>query len=211
MSGERLNILTGNFEAPRTPVVTPAPTPDPVTERFNVLAEKMDKTLEFLALDPAERARQEAAPLIEQERALTAQERTAREAAERRAETISAEATTVLSAQQEGAQRLRDMLFTKEEETGRLRAETEQLRETSSQLQAENVRLTQALAVVPPAQRPVVSQPPVPVNPADIQFVYQRHENGLLRHVVLRANGFNDVTIDIDRGPDNRMRKLKVR
>ena len=46
--------------------------------------------------------------------------------------------------------------------------------------------------------------------PENVDFVFHRQVNGLLSRVILKAEGFHDVAVDVIRGADNRMRTLKV-
>lgn len=80
-------------------------------------------------------------------------------------------------------------------------------RENAEALEAHRLALEAERAKPPQIVTTIVPPPP----PAQIAFDTQRTPNGLLRSVVLRAEGYQEVTIDIERGPDNRMRQLKVR
>lgn len=54
----------------------------------------------------------------------------------------------------------------------------------------------------------LIAQPPI--SPESISLGPLRGGDGLLRRVVLKADGYDDVAIDIVRGVDNRMVELKL-
>lgn len=93
-------------------------------------------------------------------------------------------------------------------------AEAQQLREASARAAEEYTRAladataaTQRAASIE-AQPKLIYQPPV--KPEAINFEYHKDLNGYLTRVVLKAEGYEDVAVDIIRDGANRMRDLKI-
>lgn len=89
-----------------------------------------------------------------------------------------------------------------EQELARARAELEQLAEARLKLE-QDLRAERTK----PAPAPIQIQP---LKPEKIDFEPIRRADGLLARVVLRAKGYEDVTVHVVRGEDNRMRQLKI-
>lgn len=206
---ERLSLLTGRMTARPTVAPSSRPTPlDVLTEAVRVLADGQKSTLDYLRMEPEARAKKEAAELLDRANQETAQERTAREAAEANAARIQAEYETALRKQKEAAQQMREIIAAAEDEAARLRADLASRTGEIERLQAE----IQAKPMPQPEPQPApVANTPAALKPEDIQFEYRRHANGLLARVVMKAKGYQDVAIDIERGADNLMRNLRVR
>lgn len=204
----RLSLLTGTRLPARLAKEPSPPQPDPM--------ELVIESLEYLKLEPSARAKREAEPVITAERAAfeaklnEAVAAAARQLDEERAlrravvASLQAEMQDAMRLRQEAERDLRASLGASQEEIERLRAEAKKHAEETERRRAE--------AKKQPKASPAPQQLPQPAPAlADIQFEYQRHDNGLLRHVVLKAKGFRETVIDIERGADNRMRNLKVR
>ena len=213
---KRLNILTGTFEPSRNPAPPLAVVPDANTVALNSLNQSFTEFSQFIRMEPEERAKREAKPFIEeaQEKANAdiAQERQARLAAESEASRIATEKQSILKEHDDAAQRLRDLISVSEQRVSSLSAEADLLRGHLSQAQEDNFRLQNQKKEAPPQPQVItVVKQPDPLTANDIQFDYHRNVTGLLTHVSLKAKGYADTVVEIHRGSDNRMRKLKVR
>ncbi len=78
----------------------------------------------------------------------------------------------------------------------------------TGELKTERSRPAPPAPVRQPAPR-VITERPVP--PEKIEFEYRRNFSGLLSSVTMRAEGYEDATVDIVRGLDNRMQQLQLR
>lgn len=94
-------------------------------------------------------------------------------------------------------------------------AEATTLREEAARAAAQHRKAleeaTAAIAAAAAASRSPEMIYQAPVKPEKVDFEYRRGVDGLLKSVVLKAAGYDDVTVDIERGGDNRMRQLKVK
>jgi hypothetical protein len=207
------SLLTGRFGVAGQRQVPAEPKPDHAGESLEV----MKGILEYLKTEPAERAKREAGPLIEQERTrLTEAARVERE----RYEAEISDARAAAAAREADAAGLRKLLLEVDGSSERIRGESEQLRaayerelaaSTEARRLAEEHRLAlEALRAAPP--QVVRGHVPAPtLAPEDISFsLVKGPSSGLLNRVVLKAKGYEDVEIDIVRGADNRMRDLKI-
>lgn len=189
-----------------------APKPD----RTGDLIDVMKGTLEYLKTPAEERAKREAAELVEQERAKHAESAIAERG---RFDAELAQARAAANARETDVANLRKLLTEVGESSERVREESVQLRaayeqelavRTEAQRLAEEHRQAfEALRAVPPK---VIREPaPAPtLAPEDISFGIVKGASGLLNRVVLKAKGYDDVAIDIHRGADNRIRDLKT-
>lgn len=207
----KLSLLTGQPAPPRAP--KPAPKPD----RLDVLTEQMSGMLTYLHTDAKKRAQAEAQPIVEATQRETAAQ----------IEAMKAESATALqSAQSAIAEResqltqLRELLNETDTNTAGLQKELRQrTRELSKMNKAMAAREQAAAAQIAdltarletmPAVQPA-SEPAPPLKPEQIQFDWQRGGSGLVNSVVLRADGYDDVTINVERFPDNRIRNLLMK
>lgn len=163
----------------------------------------------YLKVEPQERAKREAQPLIEAERA----ERTRLEAEGKARADVAAAAhaaeTTRLrdllreaDIQTETAHREASVRDARILETERLAQETaERHRQELEAARRERQPLPAILAPVPP---------PMPA-PEEIEFEPHKDTNGLLRALLIKSPGYSPLLVEVMRGADNRMRNLKAR
>jgi hypothetical protein len=113
----------------------------------------------------------------------------------------------------ESAARMRAELIEKDAEGQRLREESvragEEYRTALERAQAAAASAEAAAKAANSGTPQVIYQPPE--KPKKIDFQYHRGETGLLNRVVLKSEGYDDVVVDVVRGPDNRMMNLKVK
>jgi len=217
MTGERTvyDILTGQ-QRPARSVAAPAPEPGPAERRIELLEEAVTGTLAYLRLTPEERAKQEAGELLSIEKQArdheAAQRAQAEQEVQRLLHLIESQREDNLQAMAE----LRGIIANTQDESAMARASVESAKVEQARLaQTLNAERQQHRAQLDKlrSRQPIapVTEPAIVLKPSDIQFVYTRNENRLLRHVTLRAKGYDDLVIDIERGSDNRMREIRVR
>lgn len=224
----RQNLLTGQplstieVEARKVVPLRKEPAVDPTTE----LLQRMQGTLEYLRLEPAERAKKEAEPLIELERneraiveqraleTTAAMEKSAREAAAALeiARTEHLNTTTglrsLLGETQDVAAQLRADLARSSATTEEFRQQAEK---TSNAHHQALVALAAAEEKAKAAARIPAPQVVPPLKSADITLDAIMATDGLLQRVVLKAKGYDDVAIDIERDGANSLKTLIVR
>ena len=211
-----MSLLTGTASrssAPLRVVETKAPPKEP--DRIDELLEVVRGSMDYVKAPAEERAKREAEPLIEQERVRLAAE-AARVQAEHHA-ALAARASEIENLRrvygEVDSQRadLQAQLLLATEEAGRSRAASEAALAAREREIAElRARPSQVIREpAPPAPAPA----PVPrLKPEDISFEWHRSDvTGLLRGVVLRAKGYEDLVLEIERRGDNRMHNLKVK
>jgi chromosome segregation ATPase len=158
----------------------------------------------------AEAARQERAQVQERLNAIETQRAADILAHEERGRAHAQELSSLQANMAEvrtSAARLREELIARDAEAAELRAASARAAEEYARALEAARAATQAAEARAAAPR-VVYEPAA--RPEKIDFEYHRGANGLLARVVLKAQGYEDVAIDIERGADNRMRNLKI-
>lgn len=232
---EVYSILTGGKVPATTPkastVVTPM-YPKRITPGIHRDApsalkrdlEEVKAGVAYLKKPPEEQARLAAQPAIEQakrEKAAIAQaaaaERARLEAAHRAETEARARERELERAEVRGQIEAQDLAY------GRLRSEHETLRTTATQAAETHARelaardqalseMTAAAAAREAAHQAALEQAlrATPKRPEKVDFEYRWTPNRLLKAVVLKADGYNDVVVNILRGADDRMHRLKI-
>jgi len=184
------------------------PKPDPTAELVGV----MKGTLDYLRMEPEARAKLAAEGLLaaereRHERELAAEQaaRAEREAAVARAEEERERLRTLLNESDAGAEQLRAELAARASEVETIRAEAQRLAEERARAAAELEELRKRPTTTAPA-----APSPAP-RPERVEVMPKFNQAGYLAGVVLQAEGYEDVLIDIVRGADNKVRTMKVR
>ena len=163
--------------------------------------------VEYLRLEPAERARREAEPLIAT--ALAEAEK------EHQAALDALKALPPPPAPQapsEVEERLRTLLADSENASATAQADLVVQRELHSHVVGQLAAVRAELAAERSKPQPAPSLHWRELSrPETVELDVERAEDGLLREVVLRAAGYNPVRVEIERGGDRRMRALKLR
>lgn len=115
-----------------------------------------------------------------------------------------------MAEQSTSVERLRAELLEKDAETAELRRAAQRAADDYAQALKDSkaAAIAAAEAAARNVEPRVIYQPAV--KPEAIDFEILKDPNGLLRRVVLKAKGYEDVAVDIERGADNRMRNLKI-
>ena len=207
---------------PRKPQPLHKETPRAIPQKSEIreVLDIMHGKLDYLKAEPSERAKLEAAPLIEQERArsarLEAETKAASEAALKAAQARYAEDTTKLRTELlESDTEIHTVRTTARESQSQvegLRAELEQATKEAAEVASrhqDEIAAVRRASLAPPVPAPAL--PAAPLKPEDIEFEYRRDLNGLLSGMVLKAPGYTSLVVEVVRGADNRMRHLKAR
>lgn len=216
MSAETVRELmrrSGGDSAPLAAIglrVVPPTTPKPLPAVDPAEFTRMRETLDYLRLEPQERAKREAEPLV-------AVERIARESAERsraESERVLAEHRARPVPVPEATEQLRAFLAESEVALAAAQVDVRAAHAETTRIAAEAVQLraelhTAQAAAFAASREHVVYREAEP--PQNIDLDYQRDANGLLAEVVMRATGYGPVRVGIVRGGDNRVRALKLR
>ncbi len=206
----KLDLLTGGLATPRPVRHQPEHKPD----KTDLMLEQMSGMMQYLHSGAKSRAEKAAKPLIEKERTALAAQMKAKEeemikrlshesakvdAAERRLNSLKA-----LLDETEGSKTELHQKYVSQERALQKLKDTASQNEAKAQKQIEEIQAKlQAMPVAQPA--------PKALDPEQIQFEWQRGGTGLLNQVILRAEGFEDTAVTVERFPDNRIRGLNVK
>lgn len=208
----KLDLLTGGLATPRPARKQPEPKPD----KTDLILERMDGMLGYLNTNAKTRAEKAAQPMIEKERAALAAKMKALE--DKTTKRLADESLKLKDA--EGRlSGLRSLFDQSESTNSKLYAQIKD-RETALQKLKEHSEKIEAQArkqiekMNSDWQAKVQAMPdsaPTTLDPDQIKFDWQRGGTGLVNQVVLRAEGFEDTTVRVERFPDNRIRGLYVK
>jgi DNA repair exonuclease SbcCD ATPase subunit len=191
------------------------PEPKPKPDKTEILMEYMNGVMGYLKTDAKARAEIEAKPLIAQERAARQSEA---EAERSKHEQAISEAKNTLRATEERMASLRSMYADSDSRAEKLAKEHETATKAIERIQKDHDRdqakaqqqiqeLNAKLATMPAS----VSEPSIALKPEQIQFEWRRGVAGLLDQVVMKADGFEDTAVNVERFPDNKIRGLSLR
>ena len=210
----KLDILTGGLQTPRPPRKQPEIKPD----KTDMILERMDGMLGYLNTDAKTRAEKAAEPIIEQERTALAAQMKALD--DKTTLTLADKAVKVNQA--EGRLRgLRDLFDKSEGVKGELYKQIadqekalQKLKDHGEKSEAKAQKQMKEMEASWQAKvqaLPVLQSAPATLEPDQIKFEWQRGGTGLLSQVILRAEGFEDTTVRVERFPDNKIRGLDVK
>lgn len=210
-SRPRLSLLSGGRVVARLPESEPQPKPEDPREKA------LEAAVDYLRTDAAERARREAEPILEAERKkmqaeldqirLTARKETENAAA--RLQKTESELTKLRANYGENMDQYAALQRELDERTTALQAAQDKAAAAERQAMEQIQELNAKLAAIPPAPAAPVKEPPLRAD--QIEMNWNRDGAGLIHSVVLKAAGYDDVTVNVERFPDNRIRALNVK